>query len=80
MKTLHKPEQSEEHQPRNPQRTDIIPADGFVMVVDGKLKSRFDDEKAAQAAGAELLAKFPMLRVEVYNAETKVRTKVEPVS
>jgi len=30
----------------------------------------------AKAAGAELLARFPMLRVEVYNAETKIRTKV----
>ena len=50
------------------------------MVVDGKLKASFDDEQVAQAAGAELLAKFPMLRVEVYNAETRVRTKVEAVS
>ncbi|WP_439923537.1 hypothetical protein [Nitrobacter sp. JJSN] len=77
-----KPEedQSEELRPRNPQRADIIPTEGFAMVVDGKLKSSFDDEHIAQAAGAELLAKFPMLRVEVYNAETKVRTKVEAVA
>jgi hypothetical protein len=47
------------------------------MVVDGKLKTNFDDEQAARLASVELLAKFPMLRVEVYNAETKVRTKVE---
>ncbi len=50
------------------------------MVVDGRLKSSFDEERIAQAAGAELLAKFPMLRIEVYNAETKVRTKVEAVA
>lgn len=80
MKTLHKPEQSEERQPRNAQRTDIIPTDGFVMVVDGKLKSRFNDEKAAREASVELLVRFPMLRVEIYNAETRVRTKVEAMS
>ena len=83
MKTIkRKPEedQPEELRPRNAQRADIIPTEGFAMVVDGKLKAGFDDEQVAQAAGAELLAKFPMLRVEVYNAETKVRTKVEAVS
>jgi hypothetical protein len=67
----------EEHQSRNPKRAAIIPTDGFSMVVDGKLKTNFDDEQAARSAGVELLAKFPMLRVEVYDAETKVRTKVE---
>jgi hypothetical protein len=77
-----KPEdnQHEEFRPRNAQRADIIPTKGFAMVVDGKLKAGFDDEQVAQAAGAELLARFPMLRVEVYNAETRVRTNVEAVS
>jgi hypothetical protein len=80
MKTLHKPEQSEERQPRNAQRADIIPTEGFAMVVDGKLKGNFADEHAARAAGEKLLEKYPMLRVEVYNAETRVRTKVEAAS
>jgi hypothetical protein len=81
VKSFKRPEenQSEELRPRNPQRADIIPTEGFAMVVDGKLNSSFDEERIAQAAGAKLLAKFPMLRVEVYmyNTETKVRTKVE---
>jgi hypothetical protein len=67
----------EELRPKNPQRADTIPSNGFSMVVDGKLKTNFDDEQAARSASVDLLAKFPMLRVEVYNAETKVRTKVE---
>jgi hypothetical protein len=71
-----KPDQPEEPRPRNPQRADIIPTEGFALVVDGKLKGGFDDEEAARAAGSELLAKFPRLRVEVYNAETGIRTKV----
>ena len=37
-------------------------------------------EQAAKAAGEELLGRFPMLRVEVYNAETKHRTKVRAVT
>ena len=82
MKTFRKLEedQAEELRPRNAQRADIIPTEGFAMVVDGKLKAGFEDKQVAQAAGAELLAKFPMLRVEVYNAETRVRTKVDAVS
>jgi len=83
VKTIkRKPEEerTEEFRPRNAQRADIIPTAGFAMVVDGKLKAGFDNEQVAQTAAAELLAKFPMLRVEVYNAETKVRTKVEAVS
>jgi len=71
-----KQDQPEELRPRNPQRADIIPTEGFALVVDGKLKANFTDEEVAKAAGAELLARFPMLRVEVYNAETRVRTKV----
>jgi hypothetical protein len=50
------------------------------MVVDGKLKINFDDDPTARLAGAELLAKFPMLRVEVYDAQTGVRTKVDAVT
>ena len=76
MKTL-KRNQPEELRPRNPQRADIIPTEGFALVGDGKLKADFDDEEAARAAGVELLANFPRRRVEVYNAETGVRTRVE---
>ncbi|MEO6947484.1 MAG: hypothetical protein ABI150_13165 [Nitrobacter sp.] len=82
MKSFRKLEedQAEELRPRNAQRADIIPTAGFAMVVDGRLKAGFNDEQGAQAAGAELLAKYPMLRVEVYNAETRVRTKVDAVN
>jgi hypothetical protein len=81
-KHKHKPKapNAEEPPPRNAQRADIIPTEGFAMAVDGKLKGNFADEQAAKAAGEELLEKFPMLRVEVHNAETGVRTKVDAVS
>ncbi len=67
---------SDDIQPRNSQRADITPITGFAMVVDGKLKTNFDDEASATKAGSELLAKFPMLQIEIYDAATKVRTKI----
>jgi hypothetical protein len=64
----------EEVQPRNIQRADLAPFDGFSLVVDGHFKSHYDDEPAAQKAGADLFQKFPMLQVMIYNAATKTRS------
>jgi hypothetical protein len=66
----------EEPQPRNIQRADIAPGAGYAMVVDGHFKSHFSEESAAKKAATELLARYPMLRVEIYDAKTKARTKV----
>jgi hypothetical protein len=49
---------------------------GYAIVVDGRFKAEFDDEKAAERAAAELLARYPMLKVEVYDATSKSRTLV----
>lgn len=64
----------EEQQPRNIQRADIAPANGYAMVVDGHFKTQFSEESAAKKAASELLANFPMLQVEIYNATAKTRT------
>jgi hypothetical protein len=45
-------------------------------VVDGRFKTEFVDESAATKAAAELLAKYPMLKIEVYDAASKSRTLV----
>jgi hypothetical protein len=66
----------EEAQPRNTQRADIAPANGYAMVVDGHFKTHFVDSGAAQKACVELLKKYPMLRIEIYDASTKVRSLV----
>jgi hypothetical protein len=63
----------QEPQPRNIQRADIAPANGYAMVVDGHFKTQFSEEDAANAAASELLANFPMLQVEIYNAKKKSR-------
>jgi hypothetical protein len=67
----------EEPQPRNIQRADIAPEAGYAMVVDGHFKSHFSEESAAKKTAADLLARYPMLKVEIYDAKTKTRERVE---
>ena len=61
---------------RNIQRADIAPSKGYGLVVDGHFKTQYNSEAAASKAAAELLSLFPKLRIEIYNASTKVRTLV----
>ena len=66
----------EQQQPRNIQRADIAPEDGYAMVFDGHFKTHFSQESAAKKAATELLARYPMLQVEIYDAVAKTRTRV----
>ena len=68
--------QIQERQPRNIQRADVAPEGGFALVIDGNFKMQFESDTAAQKAAKELLGKFPVLQVEIYDASTKVRTVV----
>jgi hypothetical protein len=70
----------QEPQPRNIQRADIAPANGYAMVVDGHFKTQFSEEDAANTAASELLANFPMLQVEIYNAKEKSRMLVKELA
>jgi hypothetical protein len=67
----------EQPQPRNIQRADIAPADGFALVVDGHFKTQFAEEGAAKKAATELLARCPLLPVELYDAQSKSRSSVK---
>ena len=71
--TLH----VEQSQPRNIQRADIAPKDGYALVVDGHFKTQFAEEAAAKKAATELLVKYPMLQVEIYDASSKSRTSAK---
>jgi hypothetical protein len=64
----------DEPQPKKALRADRPPTEGFVTVVDGHFKSEFDTVDAAEAAGRKLKAAYPMLQIEIYDAENKVRT------
>jgi hypothetical protein len=68
---------AEEVEPRKIQRADVPPADGFTLVVDGHFKTHYDSETAAQKAGAELVGRFPMLQVLIYDAATKTRSALQ---
>ena len=72
--TLHVEQQQH---PRNIQRADIAPANGYAMVVDGHFKAQFAEEGSAKKDAAELLAKYPMLKIEIYDASSKGRTLVK---
>jgi hypothetical protein len=70
----------QEPHPRNIQRADIAPANGYAMVVDGHFKTQFSEEDAANNAASELLANFAMLQVEIYNAKEKSRMLVKELA
>ena len=57
-------------------RADRLPAEGFVLIVDGHFKSVFDTATAAEASGRKLKSTYPMLQVQIYDAATKVRTSL----
>ena len=63
--------------PRLVRRADLAPSSGYAIIVDGHFKSEFGEEKAAKKAATELLAKYPMLRIEIYCASSKSRTLVK---
>jgi hypothetical protein len=69
--TLHVEERA---QPGNIQRADIAPSGGYPLVVDKHFKTQFVEQKAAKNAAVELLEKYPMLQVEIYDASSKSRT------
>ena len=70
-------EVNEQPQPRNIQRADIAPSEGYALVVDGHFKTQFAEKGAAMKAATELLGKYPMLQVEIYDASSKSRTLVK---
>ena len=67
----------EDPQPRNIQRADIAPNDGYTLIVDGHFKTQFAEEAVAMKAASELLAKYPMLQIVIYDASSKSRALVK---
>ena len=58
-------------------RANAMPIDGFVLSIDGKLKTRYESAKDANAAGAKLKQSYPVIQVAVYDATARVYTPVE---
>ena len=55
----------------------LMPASGYALEVDGRLKTEFATRAGALAGGQELKKRFPTLCVRIYDAETKTREEVE---
>ncbi|PAY04024.1 hypothetical protein CK489_32535 [Bradyrhizobium sp. UFLA03-84] len=53
-----------------------LPASGYALEVDGRLKAEFETRDGAWAGAAELKKRFPILRVRVYDAQTKATEEV----
>jgi hypothetical protein len=64
----------DEPEPKKTLRADRPPIDGFVTIVDGHFKSEFDTVDAAEASGRKLKSTYPMLQIEIYDANRKIRT------
>jgi hypothetical protein len=72
---MKKPLVLPDEQPRKIQRADRAPAEGFSLVVDGHYKNEYLDEAAAKTAATELLGRYPMLLIEIYDSEKQTRSK-----
>ena len=55
-----------------------LPALGFALEVDGRLKTEFATKDGAWAGAEELKKRFPKLQVRIYDALTKAREEVPP--
>ncbi len=53
-----------------------IPKDGYVLSVDGKLKSRFETSEDAMTAGLKLKQTYPVLQVSVWDGAAQTHTAV----
>jgi hypothetical protein len=53
-----------------------LPNQGYAIEVDGRLKAEFTTRDGAKAGGEELKRRFPMLRVRIYDAQTKTREEI----
>jgi hypothetical protein len=53
-----------------------LPTSGYALEVDGRLKAEFTTKDGARAGAEELKKRFPMLRVKIYDAETRTREEV----
>jgi hypothetical protein len=56
--------------------TPQLPASGYALEVDGRLKAEFATKDGARAGGQELKKRFPMLQIRIYDAQTNAREEI----
>ncbi len=57
-------------------RADVMPNDGYVLSVDGKLKARFQTSEEAMTAGLKLKQSYPVVQVAIFDATARSYTPV----
>lgn len=57
-------------------RADVMPNDGYVLSIDGKLKKRYDTSDEAMTAGMKLKQDYPVIQVAVFDAAARSYTPV----
>ena len=55
----------------------LLPVEGFSLVVDGKLKNHYASSEPALKQALELKTKFPALQIMVRDNATGIRTSIE---
>ena len=58
-------------------RANAMPIDGFVLAVDGKLKTRYESSNEAMTAASRLKQSYPVIQVAVYDATQRIYTAVD---
>jgi hypothetical protein len=58
-------------------RANAVPTDGYVLSVDGKLKTRYETSKEAVTAAEKLKQNFPVIQVAVFDAAERMYSPVE---
>jgi hypothetical protein len=53
-----------------------LPATGYALEVDGRLKTEFATREGARSGAEELKKRFPMLQVKIYDAEARTREEI----
>ena len=56
-----------------------MPTDGYVLSVDGKLKTRYETAKEAMTAATKLKETYPVIQVTVYDAAERKYSPLEPL-
>lgn len=56
-----------------------MPTDGYVLSVDGKLKTRYETAKEAMTAAAKLKETYPVIQVAIYDAAERKYSPLEPL-
>ena len=62
--------------PKNPP-ANLRPTEGYILEIDGKFKSEYENSEAALKVGLELKKKYPHIQVKVYDAKEQTWTPVE---